>query len=187
MQIKLKYISHVGNKSILVGSLTDITEQREVEMELSRYRTAILNHKTEYGKILVVDDEKRNRDRIRAVFEDEYEVLEAENGEAAIGLLKENNYEIDVIFLDLAMPVMDGIRFLEEKKKDEGMEEIPVIVITSDDTSQKQIQAITLGASDYIVKPFVGETLRKRTRNVLESKRNLEKYVHTAKENMKKV
>lgn len=187
VQIKLKYISHVGNKSILVGSLTDITEQREVEMELSRYRTAILNHKTEYGKILVVDDEKRNRDRIRAVFEDEYEVLEAENGEAAIGLLKENNYEIDVIFLDLAMPVMDGIRFLEEKKKDEGMEEIPVIVITSDDTSQKQIQAITLGASDYIVKPFVGETLRKRTRNVLESKRNLEKYVHVAKENMKKV
>lgn len=92
-----------------------------------------------------------------------------------------------MIFLDLAMPVMDGIRFLEEKKKDEGMEEIPVIVITSDDTSQKQIQAITLGASDYIVKPFVGETLRKRTRNVLESKRNLEKYVHTAKENMKKV
>ena len=86
-------------------------------MELSRYRTAILNHKTEYGKILVVDDEKRNRDRIRAVFEDEYEVLEAENGEAAIGLLKENNYEIDVIFLDLAMPVMDGDPFPGREEK----------------------------------------------------------------------
>ena len=138
-------------------------------------------------QILIVDDSALNREILSEMLHSDFRILEAENGEAAIGLLKENNYEIDVIFLDLAMPVMDGIRFLEEKKKDEGMEEIPVIVITSDDTSQKQIQAITLGASDYIVKPFVGETLRKRTRNVLESKRNLEKYVHTAKENMKKV
>lgn len=187
IHIKLKYISHVGTKSILIGSLNDVTEQHEVELELNRYRTAILNQKTEYGRILVVDDEEINRIILNAIFENQYKVLQAENGKQALEVLEECNYEVDVIFLDMAMPVMDGIGFLEERQKNIKMEDIPVIIITADDTSAQQVKAIALGASDYIIKPFVGETVLRRTRNVLESKRNLEKYIQAAKESMKKV
>lgn len=136
---------------------------------------------------MVVDDEEINRIILNAIFENQYKVLQAENGKQALEVLEECNYEVDVIFLDMAMPVMDGIGFLEERQKNIKMEDIPVIIITADDTSAQQVKAIALGASDYIIKPFVGETVLRRTRNVLESKRNLEKYIQAAKESMKKV
>ena len=177
IHIKIKYISQVGIKSILIGSLFDVTEQKKVEIELNQYRAAIIQRDRHYGKILIVDDEEVNRVVLGMIFEADYQVLEAENGKQALDILKKEENCIDIIFLDLSMPVMDGIEFLKYKQKENNIEHIPVIIITADDASQQQVKAIALGASDYVLKPFVKETVLRRTQNVLESRKNFSKRV----------
>lgn len=170
IHLKLKYISQVGTKHVIIGSLTDITEQKELDNELQKYRAALLATK-KVKTILVVDDLEANRVSLRCIFEKKYRVLEAENGQAALDLLKTKSIAVDIILLDLMMPVMDGTAFLEYKRKETALKDIPVIIITSDDTTQRQVQTLELGADDYIVKPFIPEIAIRRVANVLESRK----------------
>ena len=120
-------------------------------------------------KLLIVDDTPMNRSVLRRIFEPAYEVLEAENGEDALRVLAENQYDIDVILLDLLMPVMDGIEFLSNKKNDPNIEHIPTVVITSVESVEQQVQLLELGVSDYIHKPFHNSIVKIRVDNVLQS------------------
>lgn len=175
IQLKLKYINQVGKKHVIFGTLTDITEQKEFEREFRKYRQAF--GEAEYGAktILVVDDLEANRISLRCIFEEQYRVLEAENGKAALELLKGQPGEVDIILLDLMMPEMNGITFMEYRRNDPKLAGIPVIIITADDTTKRQVQALELGADDYIVKPFIPELAIRRVGNVLESRRRFEK------------
>lgn len=173
VNLKLQYIDHVGAKEILFGSLFDITNQKNVEQELKKYRNAVSQKVIITNQMLIIDDSPLNRKVLESIFENRFTLLEAENGQEALEILKESKAGVDIILLDIMMPVMDGIAFLEYKKNHEAIADIPIIMITSDSTPQQQIKTLSMGADDYIVKPFVKEIVEKRVENVLESRRRM--------------
>lgn len=175
VHLKLKYITSVGEKHIIVGTLTDITEQRMMDQELQKYRQVLLAAEKTERTMLVVDDQEVNRGLLKCIFEQQYRILEAENGADAFEVLNRESGKVDIILLDLAMPVMDGMEFLKRKQQDVVLAGIPVIIITADDTTGHQIQMLQLGAEDYIVKPFVPEIAMRRVENVLGAGRLLKR------------
>lgn len=78
---------------------------------------------------------------------------------------------MDMILLDLMMPGMNGQTFMQERKNDPRILNIPVVIITADDTTEQQVLTMELGASDYIVKPFIPEIVTRRVQNVWDSTR----------------
>ncbi|MEG1682547.1 MAG: EAL domain-containing protein [Oscillospiraceae bacterium] len=177
LHTKLHYISVVGGKHILVGELTDITLRREVDAELQKYKTAWLSDHESAHTILIVDDAAINRIVLKTILQGQFSFLEAENGEEAIRILRENPNTVDLILLDISMPVMDGKAFLKYKQNRPELCDIPVIMATADDSSQQQTDTFSLGANDYIVKPFVPAVVTHRVENVLESSRRFKEMV----------
>ncbi|MFB5661608.1 response regulator transcription factor [Alteribacillus sp. HJP-4] len=102
------------------------------------------------AKILVVDDEERIRRLLKMYLErEEYDVMEAENGEEALDLAL--HHEFDVILLDLMLPGMDGIEVCQELRKAKAT---PVIMLTAKGEEANRVQGFEVGTDDYIVKPF---------------------------------
>lgn len=143
---------------------------RDMMHEYSKIAKKLSVKNSIYDTILIVDDSDLNRAIMRDVFKNEFTVLEATNGEEALIIIQQYNYRVDVILLDLFMPVMDGVEFLNIKKQNEMMADIPVVVITADDTVAQQVNVLELGASDYVVKPIVADILIRRVNNVMESR-----------------
>ena len=85
-------------------------------------------------QILVVEDNEINRAMLAEILSDDYHVLEAENGQVALDLLKDYRDSVDLILLDLMMPVMDGYTFLDIARNDGELATIPVIVMTQGDS-----------------------------------------------------
>ena len=109
-------------------------------------------------RILSVDDSKTIRQKIKNLAEVVgMEVLEAEHGQKAIEVLGEVKGDVDLILLDVEMPVMDGHEFLRTVKRDSRYQDIPVIMLTSVSQKEKVIEAVRSGAKQYITKPFSGE------------------------------
>lgn len=84
----------------------------------------------------------------------EYDVLEAENGQAALDLLKQYGEGVSLILLDIVMPVMDGYTFLSVVKTDRSLSSIPVIVTTQNDSESEEVAALSHGAADFVAKPI---------------------------------
>lgn len=118
--------------------------------------------------LLVVDDVQINRMILRAMFKDEYEILEAENGEQGMALLRKNRSRIATVLLDLLMPVKDGYEVLQEMEEDAELSGIPVVVITADSSAESEIRIFDLGASDIITKPFEAHAVKRRVKNAVE-------------------
>lgn len=117
--------------------------------------------------ILVVDDELINVEYISKIFDNKYNVKVAFNGEQALKILSKVN--IELILLDIQMPVMDGYEVIKEIKSNINTKNIPVIFITSSSNNETLIKVFELGASDYIAKPFNKEELKVRVRNHLNN------------------
>lgn len=143
---------------------------RDMMYEYSKIAKKLSVKNSIYDTILIVDDSDLNRAIMKDIFKNDFTVLEATNGEEALIIIQQYNYRVDVILLDLFMPVMDGVEFLNLKKQNEMMSDIPVVVITADDTVAQQVNVLELGASDYVVKPIVAEILIRRVNNVMESR-----------------
>ncbi|MEG2174537.1 MAG: EAL domain-containing protein, partial [Oscillospiraceae bacterium] len=165
---KLHYVTMVGNKHIFIGELTDITMRHELDAELQKYKMEWLSDRQEPHTVLIVDDAEINRTILKKILQGKFVFLEAGNGEEAIKILHEYPRQIDLILLDVSMPVMDGNDFLKYKKDKPELCNIPVIMATVDDSAQQQTNAFLLGASDYIVKPFIPAVVTRRVSNVLE-------------------
>lgn len=118
--------------------------------------------------ILIADDFKINRQMLRKIFEEQYEILEAENGEQAIELLSKKKDEIALMFLDLLMPVLSGIEVLKYMEDNHLDGFIPVIVITGEATDESDERVYELGASDIIYKPFAPKVVMRRAKNIIE-------------------
>ena len=103
-------------------------------------------------QVLVVDDELINREILRAVLQDSYELLFAENGREALSIMRENKDTLSVVLLDLMMPVMSGMEMLQAAKQDADIAPIPIIVISADQNAE--VDCLTAGASDFIPKPY---------------------------------
>ena len=119
-------------------------------------------------KILVIDDSKFHRSALDDMLSDEYDILEAENGKEGLELLKKNYELVVAIILDIIMPVMDGYAFLEEYKKDERFHNIPVIVATTENNIETEIQCLHYGVWDFVPKPFCAEILKFRIMNTIK-------------------
>ena len=130
--------------------------------------------------LLLVDDMRINRTVLRALFEGEYEILEAEDGAQAMALLRREQARIAAVLLDLLMPVKDGYAVLQEAAADEALSRIPIVVITADHTPESEVRALDLGATDIITKPFESRSVKRRIKNAVElyvHKRYLEELV----------
>ena len=122
------------------------------------------------GRALVVDDSKVNRMLLRrGLAEHDIDAIEAADGRQALDLLATE--PVDVILLDLLMPVLDGYATLERIKADDALRHLPVIVITAVEDLESVVRCIELGATDYLPKPFNAQLLRARVMASLAGKR----------------
>ncbi|MDL2287142.1 response regulator [Eubacteriales bacterium OttesenSCG-928-G02] len=140
-------------------------------------------------KLLVVDDIEVNRMVLSNLFMEEFEVLEAENGEVALNIINSYASEISVVLLDLAMPVMDGFQVLEEMQKSGIIHLVPVIMITGENDDEKMLTGYKLGVSDLVNKPFNSDIVIRRVNNVIdlyEHKNYLERKLNEQKEILEK-
>ena len=117
--------------------------------------------------VLVVDDNQINRHILRQILKDVYQIIEAENGQVALDILSKNDVEISAVLLDLTMPVMDGYTFLRKVQEDSRIRNIPIIVTTSHSESEKEIEALKIGAWDFVTKPYNPEIILFRLRNAI--------------------
>ena len=117
-------------------------------------------------RILIVDDAKLNRDILKEILGENYNYLEAENGNQAIQMIAEN-IGIDLMLLDINMPQMNGFEVLEIMKRSQCIAETPVIMISSEDAVDTMRKAYELGITDYITRPFDSVIVKKRVQNTL--------------------
>ena len=123
-------------------------------------------------QILVVEDNEVNRETLCAILSDDYQVLGAENGQHALDILERKKAEIDLILLDVSMPVMDGYTFLDIAQKDEQLSLIPVIVMTQDDSEEEEISALEHGAIDFLPKPYRPKIILHRVASLIKLREN---------------
>jgi two-component system alkaline phosphatase synthesis response regulator PhoP len=124
-------------------------------------------------KILVVDDEKHILELIKFNLElNQFEVLVAEDGKKAIDQLKEN--KIDLVILDLMLPVIDGIEVCKIIRRTEATRTIPVIMLTAKGAETDKIFGLEIGADDYVTKPFSVKELTARVKALIRRSENLQ-------------
>ena len=116
--------------------------------------------------VLIVDDSPMNRDILSEILCDDFEILEAPNGPKCLELLNAWSSDISIVLLDIVMPDMDGFDVLSRMSAQGWLEDIPVVMISSEDSSQTVRRAYELGASDYISRPFDARIVHRRVSNV---------------------
>lgn len=118
-------------------------------------------------KLLIVEDEFVNREILKNILLDDYEICEAEDGESALEILKSNKNNFSLILLDLFLPKLSGLELLNIIEGDGKLNNIPVIVLTSD--KELEVQCLSYGASDFISKPYPDSSIIKaRINRVIE-------------------
>lgn len=135
----------------------------------------VIPQKKETGKkLLVIDDSDQIRWFLKHVFNKEYQILEARNGQDGINVaLKE---EPDLILCDVMMPVKDGYETCREIKNDPKMAQTPVVMLTAKVESEDVITGIEAGADDYITKPFDVEILRSKINSLMKKCDDMKRY-----------
>ncbi|MEG2177086.1 MAG: EAL domain-containing protein, partial [Oscillibacter sp.] len=118
--------------------------------------------------ILIVDDHEINRKILSKILSEDYQVLWAENGSAAIDLLNQHPTDISAVLLDIVMPVMDGYDFLQYVHQDPRYQNLPILVATENNDTQNEIKVLALGAWDFISKPYNAEIIRFRLKNAID-------------------
>lgn len=119
-------------------------------------------------QVLIVEDNDLNRAMLSEILSDEYQVLEAENGQVALDILKQHRDNIALILLDVMMPVMDGYTFLDRMKEDEELTLIPVIVMTQSDSEADEVNALSHGATDFVPKPYRPQVILHRVASIIK-------------------
>ena len=123
--------------------------------------------RTSYRQVLIADDELINRELLRNMLEDEYDVITASDGSEALDIIRANSETISLVLLDLMMPKINGFEVLEAIISDEKTKHIPVIVLTSEKSAE--VDCLKLGASDFISKPFeLPEVIKARVNRSIE-------------------
>lgn len=122
----------------------------------------------EKSQILLVDDSKMNRMILAEILGDGYHILEAENGQECLEKLRAETGNIALVLLDINMPVMDGFEVLKAMNANHTIEDIPVIMISSEDSDAAIRRSYELGASDYVNRPFDARIVYRRVTNTIK-------------------
>ena len=128
---------------------------------------AIETFQSEKPSILIVDDSEMNRVILNEMLKDEYRVLEADNGRAALDMVDRYGDELSLVLLDIVMPGMNGFEVLGELSRRTVADSLPIIMISSEDSDDVVLRAYELGASDYINRPFDARVVRRRVSNTI--------------------
>ena len=112
---------------------------------------------TRKRRILIMDDSEMNREILTGILEDEYDIVEAEDGKKAIAIMEEGLYSFSIVLLDITMPEQDGVSALKEIKKTDPSAR--VIMCAAMGQSSLAAEAIQAGAADFIIKPVSGARL----------------------------
>jgi YesN/AraC family two-component response regulator len=121
--------------------------------------------------ILVVEDNSDLRHFISSIFQNQYRVYAAENGEQGLHLALDKTP--DVIISDVMMPKLNGVELVSQIKSDERTSHIPMILLTAKSDLESKLEGLEVGADDYISKPFSVEELKIRVTNLIEQRKKL--------------
>lgn len=119
-------------------------------------------------RILVVDDSEMNREILSEILNEEYDIIEADSGDTCIDMLRKYETGISLVLLDIVMPGMDGFGVLNYMNRHHYLEDIPVIMISSEDSTETVRKAYEMGVSDYINRPFDAGVVHRRVYNTIK-------------------
>lgn len=135
--------------------------------EQSVNNVAAVPEETERETVLIVDDSEMNRAILTEMLQADFDILEAEDGEAGVKILQEKKESISLVMLDIVMPGMDGFEVLGYMNRAGMMDTLPVIMISSEDSQSVVRRAYDMGASDYISRPFDAQIVYRRVMNTI--------------------
>lgn len=118
--------------------------------------------------ILIVEDDRVNRTILKKILSAEYHICEAENGSDALSVLEQRATEISVVLLDLLMPIMDGYELIKRVRCNSRFAGVPLIVATDDAQREAEAEVLSLGANDFILKPYDPTIIRHRIANTIQ-------------------
>ena len=125
------------------------------------------NDRANKYRILIADDSELNRELLSEMLQEEYDIVEAKDGKEAVAILQEQSQEISLVLLDIVMPHMDGFEVLTYMNTYHWLDDIPVIIISSENSSSFMQKAYDFGATDYISRPFDAMVVHRRVVNTI--------------------
>jgi adenylate cyclase len=167
----VEFVEVMSGQAGTKGGLIETSEE-ESDLLSSLRELAALEPEEQHapGRILVVDDNEMNRDVLgKRLKRSGHEILTACDGREALDVLKKES--VDLVLLDIMMPVMDGYQVLIHMKKSEDLRSLPVIVLSAADQLESVVRCIEMGAEDFLPKPFNPVLLMTRVGACIEKKR----------------
>lgn len=134
-----------------------------------RVGEGVLGHKQ---TVLIVEDNELNREVLRALLENDFDVLEAVDGEEGLEMLAQHYRTLAIVLLDVYMPRCDGFEFLQRKRLDSRYDSVPVIVTTASDALEDEHRCLELGANDFVIKPYNADIIKNRIANMIHLRRS---------------
>lgn len=125
-------------------------------------------------RMLIVDDMEMNRTILRDVFAEQFEIIEANTGKEALEIMRSK--ELSIVLLDNVMPDMDGPELLRIRKNEEKLRTIPVVILSSNDNIEDQVEAFKLNANDYLIKPVNPALASLRIDNIISNHLTMQEY-----------
>ncbi len=120
-------------------------------------------------QILIIDDEPIMRKLLEQILKQKYEVVSLENGKEALEWMYSGNIP-DAVVADLNMPEIDGFEYIAKVRESAFFSDLPLIVLSGEESSSERIRCLKLGANDYLIKPFNPEELGLRIDNLIRLK-----------------
>lgn len=149
----LMYIAKNRKNIVIIENDEDVTKEELDEIK---------------QQVLIVDDAILNRELLSEMLGNDFRILEASNGAECVEKLKEYGTGISIVLLDMVMPVMDGYEVLDYMNKNHWIDDIPVIVISGEDSESYVRKAYEMGVSDYISRPFDVKVVYQRVINTIK-------------------
>lgn len=180
---KMQLSVSIGGVIFREGNIEDAVASADRQMYIAKnYKNMVVTEWDENGKkkeensaseqlkqqILIVDDSEMNREILKEILKEDYRILEAANGEECLEQLERYGTGISLVLLDIMMPEMDGFEVLATMNQNHWIEDIPVIMISSEDSDSYIRRAYEMGVSDYISRPFDAKIVYQRVLNMIK-------------------
>lgn len=180
---KMQLSVSIGGAIFHEGNIEDVIASADRQMYIAKnYKNMVVTEWDENGKkkeensaseklkqqILIVDDSEINREILKEILKEDYRILEAANGEECLEQLERYGTGISLVLLDIVMPEMDGFEVLAAMNQNHWIEDIPVIMISSEDSDSYIRRAYEMGVSDYISRPFDAKIVYQRVLNMIK-------------------
>ncbi|WP_020527013.1 hybrid sensor histidine kinase/response regulator transcription factor [Flexithrix dorotheae] len=168
---------HLSNEEKLFSNPNPIIKEPNLGPYKSSNSKKIIHKKqavNDHNSLLIVEDNPEVRDYLKHIFEEEFDIEVAENGETGLKLARK--ILPDLIISDVMMPIMDGIEMTSILKNDIRTSHIPMILLTARSSSVFKIEGLETGAEDYITKPFEEEVLKLKVKNLLGNSKRAMKF-----------